>query len=127
MVYNNYLIAHIITTSFRLLNSQIHGFHGMIRTIVLQGVSSPWQIKKKHGYAVDIYGQTYKMVGTETSSHMRQVASIVDDKMREISSHNPNLDSTKIAVLAAVNSVHDYLKLKEQVEQMEVQLKKLKG
>ncbi len=83
--------------------------------------------KEKTRIAVDIYGQTYKMVGNETSIHMRQVASIVDDKMREISSHNPNLDSTKIAVLAAVNSVHDYLKLKEQVEQMEVQLKKLKG
>ena len=75
--------------------------------------------KEKTRIAVDIYGQTYKMVGNETSIHMRQVASIVDDKMREISSHNPNLDSTKIAVLAAVNSVHDYLKLKEQVEQME--------
>ena len=83
--------------------------------------------KEKTRIAVDIYGQTYKMVGNETSIHMRQVASIVDDKMREISSHNPNLDSTKIAVLAAVNSVHDYLKLKEQVEQMEDQLKKLKG
>ncbi|WP_172368952.1 cell division protein ZapA [Sporosarcina jiandibaonis] len=83
--------------------------------------------KEKTRIDVDIYGQTYKMVGKETSFHMRQVASIVDDKMREISSHNPNLDSTKIAVLAAVNSVHDYLKLKEQVEQMEIQLKKLKG
>jgi len=83
--------------------------------------------KEKTRIAVDIYGQTYKMVGKESSVHMRKVASIVDDKMREISSHNPNLDSTKIAVLAAVNSVHDYLKLKEQVEQMEFQLKKLKG
>ena len=82
---------------------------------------------KKTRIAVDIYGQTYKMVGTETSIHMRQVASIVDDKMREVSSRNPNLDSTKIAVLSAVNSVHDLLKLKEQVEQMEEQLKKLKG
>ena len=67
------------------------------------------------------------MVGTEKSSHMRQVASVVDEKMREISSRNANLDSTKIAVLAAVNSVHDNLKLKEQIEQMEDQLKKLKG
>jgi cell division protein ZapA len=83
--------------------------------------------KEKLRIAVDIYGQTYKMIGKETSIHMRQVASIVDDKMREIGSHNPTLDSTKIAVLAAVNSVHDYLKLKEQVEQMEIQLKKLKG
>lgn len=83
--------------------------------------------QSKTRIAVDIYGQTYKMVGTEKSSHMRQVASVVDEKMREISSRNPNLDSTKIAVLAAVNSVHDNLKLKEQIEQMEDQLKKLKG
>jgi cell division protein ZapA len=30
-------------------------------------------------------------------------------------------------VLTAVNSVHDYLKLKKQVEQMEEELNKLKG
>jgi len=37
------------------------------------------------------------------------------------------LDSTKIAVLTAVNSVHDLLKEKEQVEKLELQLKNLKG
>ena len=83
--------------------------------------------EQKTRIAVDIYGQTYKMVGTETSSHMRLVASMVDDKMREISKHNPALDSAKIAVLTAVNTIHDYLKLKERVEQMEEELKKLKG
>ncbi len=83
--------------------------------------------EQKTRIAVDIYGQTYKMVGTETSSHMRLVASMVDDKMREISKHNPALDSAKIAVLTAVNTIHDYLKLKEQVEQMEEELNKLKG
>jgi len=83
--------------------------------------------EQKTRIAVEIYGETYKMVGTETSSHMREVAAIVDEKMREISSRNPTLDSTKIAVLTAVNSVHDYLKEKEQVEQLENQLKKLKG
>lgn len=77
--------------------------------------------------SVDIYGQTYKMVGTETSGHMRLVASIVDDKMREINALNPSLDSTKLAVLTAVNTVHDYLKLKETVEQLEEELRKLKG
>lgn len=77
--------------------------------------------------SVDIYGQTYKMVGTETSGHMRLVASMVDDKMREINSHNPSLDSAKLAVLTAVNTVHEYVKLKEQVEQMEEEIKRLKG
>lgn len=99
----------------------------MIGLIVLQGVSESLADKQKTRIAVEIYGQTYQMVGTETSSHMREVASNVDDKMREISSHNPALDSTKIAVLTAVNSVHDLLKEKELVEQLKSQLKNLKG
>lgn len=83
--------------------------------------------QQKTRISVDIYGQTYKMVGTETSGHMRLVASIVDDRMREIGASNPSLDSTKLAVLTAVNTVHDYLKLKETVEQLEEELRKLKG
>lgn len=77
--------------------------------------------------SVDIYGQTYKMVGSETSGHMRLVASMVDDKMREINSHNPSLDSAKLAVLTAINAVHDYVKLKEQLEHLEEEIKRLKG
>ena len=80
----------------------------------------------KNKISVEIYGQTYKIVGTESTGHMRLVASIVDDKMREISVHNPTLDNTKLAVLTAVNTVHELLKLREQVEALEEQLKKLK-
>ncbi len=82
--------------------------------------------QEKNRISVEIYGQTYKVVGTESTGHMRLVASIVDDKMREISVHNPTLDNTKLAVLTAVNTVHEYLKLKQQVEALEEQLKKLK-
>lgn len=77
--------------------------------------------------SVEIYGYTYKIVGTETSGHMRLVASMVDEKMREFHAMNPSLDSSRLAVLTAINTVHDYLKLKEQVEQLETELKKLKG
>ncbi|MCG7346431.1 cell division protein ZapA [Sporosarcina sp. ACRSL] len=83
--------------------------------------------EQKTRVAVDIYGQTYTIVGSETSSHVRLVASMVDERMREISSRNPYLDSSKIAVLTAVNSVHDYLKLKERIELLEEELNKLKG
>ena len=82
--------------------------------------------QEKNKISVEIYGQVYKIVGTESTGHMRLVASIVDDKMREISVHNPTLDNTKLAVLTAVNTVHELLKLKEQVEALEEQLKKLK-
>ncbi|MFJ5965192.1 MULTISPECIES: cell division protein ZapA [unclassified Bacillus (in: firmicutes)] len=72
---------------------------------------------------VEIYGQSYTIIGQETKMHMRHVASIVDDKMREINEKNPYLDINKLAVLTAVNVVHDYLKLKEQYEKLELQLK----
>jgi cell division protein ZapA len=76
---------------------------------------------------VDIYGQQYVMVGTESTSHMRLVASTVDDMMREISSKNHSLDTGKLAVLTAVNAVHDYLKLKEELEKAESELDRIKG
>ena len=72
---------------------------------------------------VEIYGQSYTIIGQETKMHMRHVASIVDDKMREINEKNPYLDINKLAVLTAVNVVHDYLKLKEQYEKLELHIK----
>lgn len=83
--------------------------------------------QQKNRTSVEIFGYTYKMVGPESTGHMRLVASMVDEKMREIYATNPSLDSSKLAVLTALNATHDYLKLKEQVEQLENELKKLKG
>ncbi|MEK4486671.1 cell division protein ZapA [Psychrobacillus sp. FSL H8-0484] len=82
--------------------------------------------QQKTRISVDIYGQNYKIVGSESSGHMRLVASMVDDKMREIHSHNGQLDIAKLSVLTAVNAVHDYIKIKEQLEFLEEELKRLK-
>nr|WP_153253808.1 cell division protein ZapA [Priestia megaterium] len=71
---------------------------------------------------VDIFGQQYSIVGSESTSHIRLVASIVDEKMREISTKNPSLDINKLAVLTAVNAVHEYIKLKEDYERLEQKL-----
>jgi cell division protein ZapA len=46
----------------------------------------------------------------------------VDEKMREISTKNPSLDINKLAVLTAVNAVHEYIKLKEDYERLEQKL-----
>ncbi|MFJ5758254.1 cell division protein ZapA [Neobacillus sp. NPDC093182] len=75
---------------------------------------------------VDIYGQQYVILGTETQSHVRHVASLVDKKMREIGSRNPLLDVNKLAVLTAVNAVNDYMKMKEQLERLQSELQKEK-
>jgi len=75
---------------------------------------------------VDIYGQQYTIIGTESSSHIRLVASIVDDKMREIGAKNPHLDTSKLAVLTAVNTVNEYLKLKEEYDRLLREIQKEK-
>jgi cell division protein ZapA len=81
---------------------------------------------KKNRSTVDIYGQQYTIVGSESTSHIRLIASMVDDKMREIGSANPSLDTSKLAVLTAVNAVNDYIKLKDRVESLEAEIKRLK-
>lgn len=81
---------------------------------------------QKNRSTVDIYGQQYTIVGIESTSHIRLIASMVDDKMREIGSANPSLDTSKLAVLTAVNAVNDYIKMKDRMETLEAEIKRLK-
>ncbi|MEH6906717.1 MULTISPECIES: cell division protein ZapA [Neobacillus] len=81
---------------------------------------------QKNRTTVDIYGQAYVIMGSESPSHIRHVASLVDNKMREISSKNPILDASKLAVLTAVNAVNDYLIIKDQLERLQSELLKEK-
>ena len=43
--------------------------------------------------------------------------------MREIGQKNPSLDTTKLAVLTAVNAMHEYYKLLEKLEVLELEKK----
>ena len=81
---------------------------------------------EKNRITVEIYGQQYTVVGEESEEHILQVARIVDKKMREIARRNPSLTTSKLAVLTAVNAVHDYIKLKEKVEELEKEISKRK-
>jgi cell division protein ZapA len=75
--------------------------------------------KKKNRTVVNIYGQQYTIVGQENSNHVSHVAQVVDEKMRSIQSNNTYIDSKTLAVLTAVNFANDYLKLQEEVEQLQ--------
>ncbi|MFD1850104.1 cell division protein ZapA [Oceanobacillus bengalensis] len=69
---------------------------------------------KKDRVTVEIHNRTYTIKGDEeSSSHMRLVASLVDQKMKEIQGSNRHLDTASLAVLTALNTMNDYLKLKE--------------
>ncbi|WP_067730654.1 cell division protein ZapA [Oceanobacillus damuensis] len=78
----------------------------------------------KKRITVDIHNRTYTIVGTESPSHVRLVASLVDQKMKDIHSVNKQLDTTRLAVLTAVNTMNDYLKLKEDYATLLGSLKK---
>ena len=69
--------------------------------------------QKKSRINVEIYNKTYTIVGNESDSHVKLVASLVDQKMNEIHTHNRHLDTLQLGVLTAVNTMNDYLKLKE--------------
>ncbi|MFD2046269.1 cell division protein ZapA [Ornithinibacillus salinisoli] len=73
---------------------------------------------------VEIHNKSYTIVGTESASHVRMVASLVDQKMQDIQEKNPQLDTASLAVLTAVNSMNDYLKLKEDYATLLGSLKK---
>lgn len=83
--------------------------------------------QQKLRVTVEICGQTYTMVGEETKEHMTQVANQVDEQMQLIRQMNPALDRTKLAVLTAVNTVNQQMKLELQMKQLQEELKQLKG
>ncbi|MEI3605969.1 cell division protein ZapA [Pseudogracilibacillus sp. SE30717A] len=68
---------------------------------------------------VKINRRKYTIVGTESKEHMELVAKLVNDKMMEIYENNKHLDTTKLAVLTAINTMNDYLKLKADYEDLE--------
>ncbi|ASK63019.1 cell division protein ZapA [Virgibacillus phasianinus] len=62
---------------------------------------------------VEIHNKSYTVVGYEDAHHVRLVANLVDQKMSEIQKANNTLEPTRLAVLTAINTMNDYLKLKE--------------
>lgn len=67
---------------------------------------------------VTINKRSYTIVGTESKEHVELVAKLVNDKMDEIYRVNKHLDSTSLAVLTAINTMNDYLKLKKEYEEL---------
>jgi len=55
------------------------------------------------GYTtVSIYDQTYHLRGQD-SDHIRQLADLVDSRMRAVAAQGRTVDSLRVAVLAALN------------------------
>jgi cell division protein ZapA len=61
------------------------------------------EIPSAPGYiTVSIYDQTYHLRGDDPD-HIRELADMVDGKMRAVAAHGRTVDSLRVAVLAALN------------------------
>lgn len=76
----------------------------------------------KNRITVTIYDQHYTIIGEDEPSHIRHVASLVDDRINEIARMSAGLDTSRKAVLAAINIMDDLVKLQEEHEVLQQKL-----
>ena len=56
---------------------------------------------------VEIFGQTYNVRAEGDSTYIHDLARFVDSRMREVAERTATVDTTKIAILAALNISDD--------------------
>lgn len=78
---------------------------------------------KKNKVTVEIYGESYAIKGDAEIERIERVAALIDDKMRRTARSNPQLSTTKIAVLAALNIADEFLRLEQDYRQLVEMLK----
>lgn len=61
---------------------------------------------------VTIFNQTYSLRSVSGAEYVRRIASLVDERMREIASHLTTHDVSKIAILVAMNIADEMQSLK---------------
>ncbi|UCF35291.1 MAG: cell division protein ZapA [Acidobacteriota bacterium] len=66
---------------------------------------------------VRIYNQFYDFRGSDPE-RIRRLAAYLDGKMSEISDLTPTVDTAKVAILAAMNIVDEYLTANEELSQL---------
>jgi len=65
---------------------------------------------------VTIFNQTYSLRSISGAEHVRGIAKLVDDRMKEIASHLTTHEISKIAILVALNIADEMQSLKAQYE-----------
>lgn len=74
---------------------------------------------------VNILGQKYIIKGDAPAEHIRELAEIVDQKLKEVYSSVPNITPLKAAILAAINIADELQRLKNQYNSLAEGLKNI--
>ena len=83
--------------------------------------------ENKNRVTVVINDQHYTIIGEDDPSHIRYVAGRVDEKIKALGQLNAGLDTTRKSVLTAVSVMHEYVKLEEENEKLQEEIKQLKN
>lgn len=73
---------------------------------------------------VTIYGKTYTFAASDQPSpdHIREVARLVDERMRQASREQPGLSPVQAAVAAGLNMVDELLNLETEYQKTETDI-----
>jgi cell division protein ZapA len=77
--------------------------------------------------SVEIFDQEYRVKGTLDPEYLHVLANYVDGKMRSIAARSHNVDSVRVAVLAALNIADEYHQAKAKYETVAEQVEKKVG
>lgn len=76
---------------------------------------------------IEIYDQEYHVKGSLGPEYLEELAKYVDGKMRSIASRSRNVDSLRVAVLAALNIADEYHQMKAKYEETTRQVEQKVG
>ncbi|HDB3089132.1 TPA: cell division protein ZapA [Staphylococcus aureus] len=79
----------------------------------------------KNKVNVSINDQLFTIVGEDNPEHIRYVAHLVDDKIKELGYKAVGLDTSRKAILTAVNIMHEKVLLEEENRRLKQQIHKL--
>ncbi|HCW7304934.1 TPA: cell division protein ZapA [Staphylococcus aureus] len=79
----------------------------------------------KNKVNVSINDQLFTIVGEDNPEHIRYVAYLVDDKIKELGYKAAGLDTSRKAILTAVNIMHEKVLLEEENRRLKQQIHKL--
>ena len=76
---------------------------------------------------VEIFDQEYRVKGSLDPEYLEVLAKYVDGKMRSIATRSHNVDSVRVAVLAALNIADEYHQMKSKYETVAEQVERKVG
>lgn len=73
--------------------------------------------------AVEIFGSTYHVRGSDDSGYLQELAQVVDGRMRELSEHASTADPARLAILVALNLADELSRAHRQQEGDRVEIR----